>query len=360
MASFEKRGKKWRAVVSAVEGANRVKRSKTFDTKREASEWAVKIENSKIDGYNIAQSKITLPEYFIEWYERYKKPDIRESTQKKYVTEINRIQSIFGNIRLDQLTTSFLQDSLDEFGKNVALSTISKFWDVVKSSLRDAHIDGLVKKDIWSRVKVRATNRDAKKGVLSATEFNTLQSYLYQNIEIASDLSILIALETGARLGEIIAVTKSDVDFVNNTITISKSYSEAVKKLTDTKNSQSNRTISVTNELIDIIKLYTHYLPLYTNCYGRGCSRRLEHILKDLNIPKIRFHDLRHSHASFLLYNDVAIEYVSKRLGHKNTRITLDVYAHMLIEKESEQNDIALQFLSPSPQKSPDNKKATT
>lgn len=55
MASFEKRGKKWCAIVSAIEG---VKRSKTFDTKREATDWAVKVESSKIDGYNIAQSKI--------------------------------------------------------------------------------------------------------------------------------------------------------------------------------------------------------------------------------------------------------------------------------------------------------------
>ncbi|XIJ25072.1 hypothetical protein ACF0HZ_02375 [Leuconostoc suionicum] len=50
------------------------------------------------------------------------------------------------------------------------------------------------------------------------------------------------------------------------------------------------------------------------------------------------------------------IAYVSKRLGHKNTRITLDVYAHMLKEKEQEQDQIALTFLSSSLQMSPDSK----
>lgn len=143
-----------RAVVSAVEGANRVKRTKTFPTKREASAWAVKVKSSKIDGYDISRSKLTLPEYFLEWYERYRKPDIRESTQARYISEYHRVINLFDGIKLDQLTTPLMQDKLDEYGKTVAYATVAKFWDVVKSSLRDAHIDGLIKKDIWSRVSV--------------------------------------------------------------------------------------------------------------------------------------------------------------------------------------------------------------
>lgn len=356
MASYEKRGKKWRAIVSAVEGAKRVKRSKTFSTKREASEWAVKVESSKIDGYEIVHSKITLPEYFFEWYERYRKPDIRESTQARYISEYNRVVKLFTGIQLDQLTTLIIQDKLDEYGKTVAYTTVAKFWDIVKSSLRDAHIDGLIKKDIWSRVKVRSKNAGAAKGVLSATDFIKLQSYLFGHIDTESDLGILIALETGARLGEIAAITVDDIDFKISTISISKSYSVAIQQVTDTKNPQSHRTISITKDLKFILKDYRDYLPLYSHYYNRQFSRRLNIILEKLEIPKIRFHDLRHSHASFLLYNGVSIDYVSKRLGHKNTRITLDVYAHMLEEKEHEEDKIALDFLSSSPQMSPKSK----
>ena len=52
------------------------KEKKTFPTKREASAWAVRVESSKIDGYDISLSKLTVPEYSLEWYERYRKPDI--------------------------------------------------------------------------------------------------------------------------------------------------------------------------------------------------------------------------------------------------------------------------------------------
>lgn len=288
-----------RAVVSAVEGAKRVKRTKTFPTKREASAWAVKVESSKIDGYDISRSKLTLPEYFLEWYERYRKPDIRESTQARYISEYHRVINLFDGIKLDQLTTPLIQDKLDEYGKTVAYTTVAKFWGVVKSSLRDAHIDGLIKKDIWSRVKVRSTKSGAHKGVLSAQDFVKLQSYLYQHIDNDSDHGILIALETGATLGEIAAITINDINFKNSTISISKSYSVAVQKVTETKNEQSHRTISITQDLKKVIQEHSDLFPLYNHYYNRQFSRRLNYILEKLDIPRIRFHDLRHSHAIF-------------------------------------------------------------
>ncbi|MBZ5984974.1 site-specific integrase [Leuconostoc gelidum subsp. gasicomitatum] len=196
----------------------------------------------------------------------------------------------------------------------------------------------------------------ADKTVLSATDFSKLQAYLYDHIDTNSDLGILIALETSARLGEIAAITLDDIDFKKNTINISKSYSIAVQKLTETKNMQSHRIIAITEQFSKLLHDNSDYLPLYSHYYNRQFSRRLKDIIDALDIPHLRFHDLRHSHASFLLYNDVSIDYVSKRLGHKNTRITLDVYAHMLKEKETEQSTMALKFLSSSPQMSPESK----
>ena len=92
--------------------------------------------------------------------------------------------------------------------------------------------------------------------------------------------------------------------------------------------------------------IYTGSFP-YISPFFKYVLRHLRSTLNTLNIDPIRFHDLRHSHASFLLHNDVfSIEYVSKRLGHKNTRVTLDVYAHLLKEKEQSQRELALNFLN--------------
>ncbi|WP_331773681.1 tyrosine-type recombinase/integrase [Leuconostoc gelidum] len=157
-----------------------------------------------------------------------------------------------------------------------------------------------------------------------------------------------------------ILISPINITLKTNRITIS--YSIAVQKLTETKNMQSHRIIAITEQFSKLLHDNSDYLPLYSHYYNRQFSRRLKDILDALDIPHLRFHDLRHSHASFLLYNDVSsIDYVSKRLDHKNTRITLDMYAHMLKEymlkeKETEQSTMALKLLSSSRQMSPESK----
>ncbi len=157
-----------------------------------------------------------------------------------------------------------------------------------------------------SCLKVRSIKRGAHKGVLSAQDFVKLQSYLYHHIVNDSDHGILIALETGARIGEIAAITINDINFKNSTISISKSYSVAFQKVTETKNEQLHHTISITKDLKKVLQEHSDLFPLYNHYYNRQFSRRLNYILEKLDIPRIRFPNLRHSHASFLLYNDVS------------------------------------------------------
>ena len=59
-------------------------------------------------------------------------------------------------------------------------------------------------------------------------------------------------------------------------------------------------------------------------------------IAVELNIPKIRFHDLRHTHATMLLRKDVHHKIVSERLGHSSISITLDTYSHVLPDMQKE------------------------
>jgi integrase len=59
-------------------------------------------------------------------------------------------------------------------------------------------------------------------------------------------------------------------------------------------------------------------------------------IAVELNIPKIRFHDLRHTHATMLLRKDVHPKIVSERLGHSSISITLDTYSHVLPDMQKE------------------------
>ncbi|MFF2529166.1 site-specific integrase [Brevibacillus sp. NPDC058079] len=73
----------------------------------------------------------------------------------------------------------------------------------------------------------------------------------------------------------------------------------------------------------------------------RNLNRTYQRLLKRVDVPKIRFHDLRHTHATLLLVQGVNPKVVSERLGHATIKITLDTYTHVL---PSLQKDVAEEF----------------
>lgn len=176
-------------------------------------------------------------------------------------------------------------------------------------------------------------------------------SYLYSQesrfIQEPVLLLTLLGMETGTRVGEIQALTATDIDYKNNLIIITKSYSPKTKQVTEPKNSSSVRDISVTQRAIDIMDRYTKTLDehdLFPRYDNRVPNKALTAILDELDIERITFHGLRHSHVSYLLHNGIALEYISKRAGHKDVATTLKIYAHML--KKKSKLKTSLLFLS--------------
>lgn len=349
MASFEKRGKKWRAVVSYTDARGiRQKTSKTFDLKKTATAWAAETETKVNGGLDINAGNITFTDYYKKWVETYKKSTVREATFSKYTTYINIFDDLFKDAQLNKLTINFIQSKINSFGQTHSRAYTKGMVATIKRSLKDAQIDGLIERDIFSRLIL--TGKQSKNNInyLSADEFKTLQHWLYaKKDEIANNqliLAYLIAIETGMRFGEIVALRFSDVDYEHNTINIDKSYSQLLKTVTDPKNTSSIRAITITSKLSTVINDYEKIankpnifdLPIYGGSVGKDLSR----ITEALNIQNIKFHGLRHSHVSFLLHNGVDIAYISKRVGHSNVTTTLSVYAHILKEKEKTQDNI--------------------
>lgn len=354
MASFEKRGKKWRAVISITDNRGiRKKLSKTFDTKREATTWSTEQENKSNNGYNVFSGKILYSDYYEKWVETYKRPVIRESTYIRYQSWIKNVQKLFTDIRLDQLTNYQIQQIINNYGETHTLKSTQGFLVSVRSSLKDALLDGYIDKDIFSRVKASSRHETHKsENYLSAEEFERLQQFLYENQnQMAKNsklLMVLIALETGARLGEIFALRTSDIQ--PNKIIIDESYSASSHEYTAPKTKSSIRSISVSDRLIAVIEKYIKGTSktdlLFKPQHRANIGYSVETILKHAGVHQIRFHGLRHSHVSYLLHKGVDISYISKRVGHSNTTITLQVYAHLLKEKEQAQDALVLDILS--------------
>ncbi len=152
---------------------------------------------------------------------------------------------------------------------------------------------------------------------------------------------------TGMRVGELQALTLADVDFQQNTISINKTYHMIKGKdvIESPKTSTGKRTININQSLAD--ELQRHISRLYQpepsdriftmnpSAYGKHFKSHAE----SANLPKIRVHDLRHSHASLLIDMGFSPVLIAERLGHKDASVTLSVYAHLYPNKQSELAD---------------------
>lgn len=149
---------------------------------------------------------------------------------------------------------------------------------------------------------------------------------------------------TGMRIGELQALTFTDLDLENGIMHITKTYYFVHGKGTigTPKTPESIRDILIPNFLCQILKKHEqrYYKPLpETRLFQvpyHTIRRRLKKHAQIADVPEIRVHDLRHSHASLLINLGFSVLMISERLGHKDPSVTLRIYAHLFPSKQSE------------------------
>lgn len=145
---------------------------------------------------------------------------------------------------------------------------------------------------------------------------------------------------TGMRKGEARALTVDDLDVDKGIITINKSMRKYKSSLKAPKTPAGVRKILVDENTLELLKplklhekwLFGDYKPISRDRVDRAFKYGIE----KSGVKKIRLHDLRHSHASFLITKGANIVAVSKRLGHSSINMTLNTYAHLMKDSENE------------------------
>lgn len=168
---------------------------------------------------------------------------------------------------------------------------------------------------------------------------------------------IMLAIDSGCRLGELTGLTWNDVDFENRKITINKATQYIVGMgiiEKETKTVTSNRTITITEETIKALKDYKIQQSLdKLKCGSKwGNSKRvfttecgsdmhpnrpgkiLNRVIEKYGFKKVKFHGLRHTSISLQLNNGVPLQVASRRAGHSTTAVTDKIYTHIFEETE--------------------------
>lgn len=170
-------------------------------------------------------------------------------------------------------------------------------------------------------------------------EFNIFINYVK---DIQAYNAFLVLYWCGLRVGELLALTKNDIDFNNKTLSVNKSYQRLNGQdiITEPKTPKSNRIIALPDFLCKELKNYID--QLYDDS-ARLFQMSKHSLYKELRqgclqsgVKQIRVHDLRHSHASLLIELGFSPLLIAERLGHENIETTLNTYSHLYPHKQAE------------------------
>lgn len=344
MASIVKRGKSYRAQVSLYKHGQHKKLSQTFSTKKEARLWALEMELAKGEGKELAYRTTSFADFFEDWIYLVKVNDVKETTFQNYVRALGIIRNLFGDIQLKDLNDIVVQKKIDEYAETHSRKTTHEILLKIKTSLRDAYARGYIANDFAPLVKTRGVNPPKRNKALSITDFKRLRNYVLNHPEDEFNVLVLLALETGMRRGELLAIRPESL--YEYGIEVRHSISPTSDD-TSLKTQNAKRDVSINKEVYELIR----QIPVKENGYifsfgGFKQSELLAELLKSLGIEKTTFHGLRDTHASFLFAQDIDIAYVSKRLGHINIQTTQNYYLELMPEKKHQQDADALNLLS--------------
>lgn len=314
-----------------------------FETKREAQEYEREFLYNNSLTVNIPFKNMLIQ------YLNDKKQRVKASTfYYGYHKSILRLFDYFNDYLIVDITPAIIRIWQNEvlLKNNLKDTTKRKINIILK-----AFFNWCVK---YRGLKINPMNMTDKIGkavakkdlnILTLDELNLILQHIEKD---EYKLLIKFLFWTGCRIGEALALTIDDVDLENKTININKTFSKIKKEviITEPKTEESTRIISIPNKLNEELEKYI-LKAIYimedkrifnTDIqYARRLFKRLT--LKYLN-RDLTIHDLRHSHASLLINNGVEILAISKRLGHSNPTMTLNIYSHLY--KSTEQRALEI------------------
>lgn len=292
-----------------------------------------------------SRTAMRLGEYLDLWLERVKPPAVSERAWQTYEWHVRKLKAHAGHLPLWGLTAGALQGALAGLFEELP-SSARKIVGTLRTALRQAVAWGHLPSDPTVGLRTPRTPRRARP-VLGPKEAARLLEVLkgYRH-----GLAVRMLLLTGMRLGELLGLRWSDVDFAKGTVTVRRAADTRNRKFKESeepKTPAARRTLSLDPETLRMLEDHrraaakARVSPLRrgdTPVFGPGhrplgedsVRRTLARALKKAGLPRMRVHDLRHSAGSILLDAGVPLAAVAAFLGHASPATTAAIYAHVV------------------------------
>lgn len=293
-------------------------------------------------------------DYYATWITVYKEGAIREVTLDKYKMTHQWLLKLIPNLKIGELNRIVYQQLLNDYALYHERQTTMDFHHQLKGAILDAVDEGLIDRDPTRKAIIKGKTPSVKKiKYLNQYELHTLLINLDLKGEVNWDWFILLVAKTGIRFSEGLALTPKDFEFSHQMLNINKTWDyKGNGGFLPTKNSSSMRKVQLDWQTViqfaELVKGLPEDEPIFVKgkVYNSTVNDILERHCRELNIPVISIHGLRHTHASLLLFAGVSIASVARRLGHASMNTTQKTYLHIIQELENQDVDLVMRSLS--------------
>lgn len=343
-------------------------------TKQEVANKLAQIRQDNQGGLPADAPKITMREFLELWLEGAAKSAVRPVTLVSYrrTLEAHAYPAI-GAVKLGSLVPMHLQTLYDErIAAGKSRRTVQYLHAILHRALRHAVKTQILPRNPADQVDAPRPVRRETKPATTEQVLGILQAFAGHALEPLVNLAVY----TGCRRGELLALRWSDVDLECGAVTINRTLEEISAtevKFSEPKTQKSRRQVPIHPDAVAALRRHKSRQAaerIAMNADERAsfvdqdlvfCKRTggplqpqnvtwsFKYVLDKYGIMGFRLHDLRHAHATLMLQDGRHIKVVSERLGHSTIQITGDIYSHVLPTIQVEAANSFGEMLKPKP-----------
>ena len=321
----------------------RIRKTIYGTTIKELKEKEIEFRQKSNNDNFLKNNSITFKEMATIWYQDYTS-DLSESTKLRYKSIIDNQLSSMMHFNLNKISTSTIQKLLNSLQTTGYSSTIKLTKIVINKIFNTAILCEYISQNPVTNTILPKFNNE-KRRALTKTELDAIKSTT--EFTIKERCYVYLGLYAGLRQGEILALSKDDIDIVNKTVSINKTMTYPNNNgiiQQHTKTAAGLRIVKIPHQLVEFLENYLNtiddrylFITKSGKLYSKTAKKNLwEQILKKINLhmpenekTNITTHFLRYNYATDLYYSGTDVKATQYLLGHKDLVTTLKIYTEL-------------------------------
>ena len=342
---------RWEAKYTVYTAEGPKRRALYGKTRKVAADKLARALADRTSGHTFDTENMTVGEYLDRWLNDSDKGSVRTSTYERHEQIVRlHLKPALGRLKLSKLTPAHVQGLYrDKLDSGLSPATVQKIHTVLHKALTQALKWNMIPRNAADVVKAPRPVPEEMHPLSPDEARNLIEAARGDKLEAP----YILAVHTGMRQGELLGLKWEDVDLNEGVIHIRRTVVRSGGRISlgEPKTKGSRRPVHLTGAAVEALKahlerqledierlgdLYRDHGLVFTSEVGTLINpsnlrrRSFAPLLQRAGLPRIRFHDLRHTCAKLLLSRNVHPKYVQELLGHATVAITLDTYSHVI------------------------------